>query len=164
MAQLAAHTIGLVPAAATIAIGQRLALERHTQLERWFIPVTIVSMSVAFLVGAYVLRPPFDFLLGYAAVGAVLELASRTIDRQHIREAVIQAAATSGLFTGGAFIGMLALSLVARASGLRLGEPGEAVVRHLVTMVLGGLFIGAAIGAVTARRITKRQRPVGPRH
>jgi hypothetical protein len=94
MAQLAAHTLGLVPAAATIAIGQRLALERQTQLERWFIPVTIVSMSVAFLVGAYVLRPPFDFLLGYAAVGAVLELASRTIDRQHIREAVIQAAAT----------------------------------------------------------------------
>jgi hypothetical protein len=59
---------------------------------------------------------------------------------------------------------MLALSLVAKASGLRLGEPGEGVVRHLVTMVLGGLFIGAAIGVVTARRITKRQRPVGPRH
>jgi NhaP-type Na+/H+ or K+/H+ antiporter len=67
------------------------------------------------------------------------------------------------LFAAGAFVGMLALSLVARTVGLRLGEPGEDVARHIITMVLGGLFIGAAIGLLSARLIAKRLRPAGPR-
>jgi hypothetical protein len=58
---------------------------------------------------------------------------------------------TSFFFAAGSFIGMLALSLVARAFHVRLGEPGEDVVRHVITMVLGGLFIGAAIGLLSAR-------------
>lgn len=70
--------------------------------------------------------------------------------------------ATSLLFAAGSFIGMLALSLVARAFRVGLGDPGEDVVRHVVTMVLGGLFIGAAIGLLSARRITKRLLPVRP--
>ena len=45
----------------------------------------------------------------------------------------------------------------------RLGEPGEDVARHIITMVLGGLFIGAAIGLLSARLIAKRLRPAGPR-
>lgn len=162
MAQFVAHTLGLLPAGAIIALGQKLVLERHTRLARWFMPATIVSMTVAFLVGAYWLYPPFDFLFAYAAVGAVLELASRPIDKEPLRIAVRAAAATSVLFAAGSFLGMLALSLVARGLRLRLGEPGEDVLRHVITMVLGGLFIGAAIGLVTACRITKRLRLVGP--
>jgi hypothetical protein len=91
-----------------------------------------VSLTVAFLVGAYGLRPPFDFLLAYAAVGAVLELASRSIASNDLRESVRPAAITSLWFAAGSFLGMLALSLVARALWLRLGEPREVVVRHLI--------------------------------
>jgi hypothetical protein len=35
------------------------------------------------------------------------------------------------------------------------GEPGEDVVRHMIPIVLGGLFIGAAIGLMSAHRIAK---------
>jgi hypothetical protein len=47
---------------------------------------------------------------------------------------------------------MLALSLVARAAGLRLGSLVKMFVRHMITMVLGGLFIGASIGLLSAHR------------
>jgi hypothetical protein len=125
------------------------------------VPATSVSLTVAFLVGAYGLRPPFDFLLAYAAVGAMLEFASRSIDSNSLRESVRLAAITSLWFAVGSFLGMLALSLVARALRLRLGEPGEDVVRHMITMVLGGLFIGASIGLLSVHRIAKRLHPVG---
>jgi hypothetical protein len=97
-------------------------------------------------------------IFGYAAVGAAL----RPIGKQYLREVARPVAATGLLFAAGAFLGMLALSLVARALRLRLGEPGDDVVRHMITMVVGGLFIGAVIGLVTAPRITKRLRQVGP--
>ncbi len=156
LAQFAAHTLGLLPAGAIIALGQKLALERHTRVARWFTPAMSLSMTVAFLVGAYGLRPPFDFLFAYAAAGATLELALRPIDKDNLREAVRRAAVTGLLFAAGSFVGMLALSLGARGLGVRLGEPGEDVARHVVTMVLGGLFIGAAVGLLTARRIARR--------
>lgn len=107
------------------------------------------------------MRPPFDFLFAYAAAGAALELALWATDRVSLREVVRRAAVTGLLFAVGAFVGMLALSLVARTFGLRLGAPGEDVARHLITMVLGGLFIGAAIGLLSARLIAKRLRPPG---
>jgi hypothetical protein len=162
LAQFAAHALGLLPAGAIIALGQKLAFEGHTKLPRWFVRATLLSMTIAFLVGAYGLRPPFDFVFAYAAVGAVLELALRPIDKRCRREAVRAAAATGVLFAAGSFLGMLALSLVARALRLRLGEPGEGVVRHLITMSVGGAFIGAAIGLITARRMTKWLRPATP--
>jgi hypothetical protein len=128
----------------------------------WFVPATTVALTVAFLVGAYGLRPPFDFLLAYAAVGATVELASRSIYSNYVRESVRPAAITSLWFAAGSFLGMLALSLVAKALRLRLGEPGEDVVRHMITMVLGGLFIGASVGLLSAHRIAKGLHPVGP--
>jgi hypothetical protein len=66
------------------------------------------------------------------------------------------------LFAAGSFVGMPALSLFAKALAVRLGEMGEDVVHHVITMVLGGLFIGAAVGLLSARRIAKRVLPVGP--
>jgi hypothetical protein len=56
---------------------------------------------------------------------------------------------------------MLVLSLLAKAVGVRLGEPGEDVQHHVVTMALGGLFIGAAVGLLTAPRIARRVIPLG---
>jgi hypothetical protein len=161
VAQFAAHTLGLLPAGAIIALGQRLVLERHTRVARWFTPATSLSMTVAFLVGAYGLRPPFDFLFAYAVAGAVLEPALRPIDKDSLREAVRRAAVTGLLFAAGSLVGMLALSLGARGLGVRLGEAGEDVARHVLTMVLGGLFIGAAVGLLTARRIARRLLAVG---
>jgi hypothetical protein len=163
LAQVGAHTLGLLPAGAIIALAQQFALRHHSHLARWFTVGMSLSMTIAFLVGAYGLRPPFDFLFAYAAAGAALELALRATDRVSLREAVRRAAVTGLLFAAGAFVGMLALSLVARTFGLRLGEPGEDVPRHIITMVLGGLFIGAAIGLLSARLIAKRLRPAGPR-
>ena len=156
VAQMAAHGLGVLAAAAIIGVGQRLVLDHHTRLRRWFIPALSVSMTVAFLIGAYVLRPPLDFLFTYAAAGVTLELALTPTNTQSVREAARRAAVTGLLFATGSFVGMLALSLVARAFALRLGEPGEGVVRHMVTMGLGGLFIGAAVGLLSARRIAKR--------
>lgn len=115
LAQFAAHTLGLLPAGAIIALGYRLVLERYTVLARWFVPATSMSMTIAFLIGAYGLRPPFDFLFGYAAVGAVLEAASNPIHKRQFTQALRAAVATSLLFAAGSFLGMLALSLVARA-------------------------------------------------
>jgi hypothetical protein len=162
LAQFAAHAFGLVPAGAIIALGQRLALARHRKLARWFVPATSLAMTAAFLIGAYGLRPPFDFLFSYAVVGAALELALRPVDGDNLRETVQRTAVTSLLFTAGSFVGMLALSLLAKAVGVHLGEPGEDVVHHVVTMALGGLFIGAAVGLLSARRIARRVLRVGP--
>ncbi|HEY3115906.1 MAG TPA: hypothetical protein VGK54_04120 [Chloroflexota bacterium] len=161
LAQFAAHAFGLLPAGAIIALGQRLVLRRHRKMARWFVPATSLAMTAAFLIGAYALRPPFDFLFSYAVVGAAVELALRPSDRD-VREAVRHAAITSLLFAAGSLVGMLALSLLAKALGVRLGEMGEDVVHHVITMVLGGLFIGAATGLLSARRIAKRVLPAGP--
>jgi hypothetical protein len=122
-----------------------------------------LSMTIAFLVGAYGLRPPFDFLFAYAAARAVLELVLKSTDRVGLREAVRRAAVTGLLFAAGSFVGMVAFSLVARTFRLRLGEPGEDVVRHMIAMVLGGFFIGAAIGLPSARLIAKRVHSAPPR-
>jgi len=161
-AQFAAHAFGLLPAGAIIALGQRLVLGRHRKMARWFVPATSLTMTAAFLIGAYGLRPPFDFLLSYAVIGAAVELASRRVERDGLREAVRRAAVTGLLFATGSFIGMLALSLLAKVLGIRLGEMGEDVVHHVITMTLGGLFIGAATGLLSARRIAKRVLPIGP--
>jgi hypothetical protein len=119
-------------------------------------------MTAGFLIGAYGLRPPFDFLLSYAVIGAAVELASRRVERDGLREAVRRAAVTGLLFATGSFVGMLALSLLAKVLGIRLGKMGENVVHHVITMTLGGLFIGAATGLLSARRIAKRVLPIGP--
>jgi Mg2+/citrate symporter len=161
LAQFAAHALGLLPAGAIIALGQRLALRRHQKLASWFVPVTSLAMTAAFLVGAYELRPPFDFLFGYAAVGVAVELALKPANRSNLRRAVQSTAVTSLLFTAGSFVGMLALSLIAKALGAPLGKPGEDVVHHLITMAFGGLFIGAAVGLLTAPRIARRIIPLG---
>jgi hypothetical protein len=162
LAQFTAHALGLLPAGAIIALGQRLALGRHRKLARWFVPATSVAMTAAFLIGAYGLRPPFDFLFSYAVVGAALELALEPAARDNLREAAQRTAVTSLLFTAGSFVGMLALSLLAKAVGVRLGEPGEDVVHHVITMSLGGLFIGTAVGLLSARRIARRILSTGP--
>jgi hypothetical protein len=161
LAQFAAHTIGLLPAGAIIALSQRLVLGRHRKMARWFVPVVSLTMTAAFLIGAYVLRPPWDFLLCYAVIGAVVELAMRPIGEDDRREAFRRAAVTGLWFAVGSFVGMLILSLFAKALGLRLGEMGEDVPHHIMTMSLGGLFIGAATGLLSARRIAKRVLQVG---
>jgi hypothetical protein len=51
----------------------------------------------------------------------------------------------------GSFAGILLLSLLARAVGIRFGEPGEAVMLHLVTMGVGGAFISGTVGLLSAR-------------
>jgi hypothetical protein len=158
LAQFTAHAFGLVPAGAIIALSQKRALGRYREMARWFVPVTSLTMTAAFLVGAYVLRPPFDFLLSYAVVGAAVELALRP-GGEGPREAVRRSVVTSLMFAVGSFVGMLALSLLAKTLGFRLGEPGEDVVHHVITMVLGGLFIGVAAGLLTARRIARRVTP-----
>src|SRR4030095_2167061 len=74
LAQVGAHTFGLLPAGAIIALAQQFVLKDHIRLARWFTVGMSLSMTIAFLVGAYGLRPPFDFLFAYAALGAILEL------------------------------------------------------------------------------------------
>jgi hypothetical protein len=159
LAQFTAHAVGLLPAGAIIALGQKFALERYRKMARWFVPATSPIMAAAFLIGAYALRPPFDFLLSYAALGAAVELALRPSGGEDLRKTARLAAVTSLLFAVGSFVGMLALSLLAKVLGIRLGEPGEDVVHHVITMMLGGLFIGAATGLLTARRIARRVIP-----
>jgi hypothetical protein len=159
LAQFGAHALGLLPAGAIIALGQRFALGRHRKLAHWFVPATSLAMTAAFLIGAYGLRPPFDFLLSYAVIGAAVELALKPVDRGSVSETAQRTVVTSLLFTAGSFVGMLALSLLAKVLGVRLGEPGEDVVHHVITMALGGLFIGAATGLLTAHRIAKRIIP-----
>ncbi len=155
LSQVGAHTFGLLPAGAIIALAQQRVLARYARLRRWFAFAMSGWITGAFLFGAYVLRPPFDFLFAYAAAGMVLEFALRPIGKGRMQQACPGALVTGLLFSAGSFVGMLALSLAARAFGLRLGEPGEDVVRHIITMVLGGVFIGAAIGALSARRVAK---------
>jgi hypothetical protein len=155
MPQVVAHTVGLLPAGAIMALTQKLALGRHIRLRHSFTLTMILAITLGFLLGAYGLQPPFDFLFAYAAAGTVLEFALHSSGKDRPRTGRHRPGVTPLLFAIGAFVGMLALSLVAKAFGLRLGEPGEDVVRHFVTMVLGGIFIGAAVGLLTARRITK---------
>jgi hypothetical protein len=139
-----------------IAWAQKLVLRRRTQLARSFVPVTTIAMTAAFLVGAYGLRPPFDFLLAYAAIGASVESALRAAEIRRRTKALRGAAAASLLFATGSFLGMLALTVFARTIGFRFGAPGEDVVRHIVTMVLGGFFIGAATGLLSAFYVAQR--------
>jgi hypothetical protein len=61
----------------------------------------------------------------------------------------------------GSFAGMLLLSLLARAVGIRYGEPGEAVVPHLMTMGVGGAFIGGTVVLLSARPLKDRLRGIG---
>jgi hypothetical protein len=156
LGQFAAHAVGLVPAGAIIAWAQQVVLRRHTQLARSFVPVTTIAMTVAFLIGAYGLRPPFDFLFAYAAIGASVEWALRPLETRRRTTVLRGASAASFLFAAGSFLGMLALALVARTIGFRFGAPGEDVARHIVTMVLGGLFIGAATGLLSAAYVAQR--------
>ena len=155
LGQFAAHTVGLVPAGEIIAVAQQLVLRRYAQIARWFIPVTTIAMAVAFLIGAYGLHPPFDFIFAYAAIGASVESALCSVETRRSRT-VRRAAAASLVFAAGSFLGMLALGLVARAVGFHFGGPGEDVVRHIFTMVVGGLFIGAATGLLSAQHVAKR--------
>jgi hypothetical protein len=156
LGQFAAHAVALVPAGVIIAWAQKLVLRRRTQLARSFVPVTMIAMTAAFLVGAYGLRPPFDFLLAYAAIGASVESALRAAEIRRRTKALRGAAAASLLFATGSFLGMLALTVFARTIGFRFGAPGEDVVRHIVTMVLGGFFIGAATGLLSAFYVAQR--------
>lgn len=113
LAQFGAHALGLFPAGAIIGWAQQLVLRRYVRLSRWFAALISVSMTIAFLFGAYGVRPPFDFLFGYAAVGAVLGFALRSVDAR-ARTNAARVVAMSLLFAVGSFLGMLALSLVAK--------------------------------------------------
>jgi hypothetical protein len=162
LGQFAAHAVGLLPAGTIIAWAEQLVLRRYTHLPQWFVPITTIAMAVAFLIGAYGLRPPFDFLLGYAAIGAVVASALRPVETRRRAKVLRGAASASLLFTAGSFLGMLAFTLVAKTLGYRFGTPGEDVVRHIVTMMFGGLFIGAATGLLSARYVAKRMQPLPP--
>lgn len=113
LGEIAAHGAGLLVAGAVLALAQKIVLERYANVARWFLPVMSVALTAAFLFGAYVLRSPVDFLLSYAAVGAVVERAARPMRAEDGGRAWRPAAVTALWFTLASFLGMLALSLVA---------------------------------------------------
>lgn len=79
VAQFAAHTLGLLVAAAVIAAFQLRALKRFGGAAPWYFPTTLAVLPAAFWTGYYSAGIPFDLLLAFTATGVIGGLALRQL-------------------------------------------------------------------------------------
>lgn len=78
-AQFAAHTLGLLMAAAVIASFQLRVLRRFGGAAPWYFPTTLAVLPAAFWTGYYSAGIPFDLLLAFTATGVIGGLALRQL-------------------------------------------------------------------------------------
>lgn len=151
-----AHTIGLLTLGLVVVALQRAALRPWLQITRARAVLAAVAFVLAFQLGAYTLRPPFDYIFGWPVLGSAVWIGSTSSGGSN---ALWTLAATFSFLLG---LGILVLAVDPLLAAWGWQYDPRSLSDHVFLWFVGGTVTGLVGGLASGRPLGRLLVPNEP--
>jgi hypothetical protein len=142
-ASAGAHTAGLFVLGIVVFSLQRIALEPWLRISNRRVLLSALTFVAAFQFGAYVFRPPFDYVFGFPVLGVAAWI---SLDKLKGSKFLLTSVAVVSFWLGIVVMGVAVLPLI-ESSGWSI-DPSS-VLDHALMWVIGG-GVTAIVGGLVS--------------